>query len=187
LSCHLREESKRKTWLKHFLGATLEQADREPAQVIHEGPPRCNIAIRGELTLTVPHFLPRLTFQALAVLFWAAPPGIAPSQNPPANNKPEGTVRTQMRNAQVFDLLDGESAAFFPGGGRAAGVVSVLLAVDPLEQDMEQKVTARNAKRQEDRKRHRNLTGLARTGSADVGKAGAERLKNPERGLSGIF
>jgi hypothetical protein len=38
--------------------------------------------------------LPRLTFQALAVLFLAAPPGIAPSQNPPANNKPEGTVQT---------------------------------------------------------------------------------------------
>jgi hypothetical protein len=42
--------------------------------------------------------LPRLTFQALAVLLWAAPPGIAGSQNPAANNKPEGAVQTQMRN-----------------------------------------------------------------------------------------
>jgi hypothetical protein len=129
--------------------------------------------------------LPRLTFQALGVLFWAAPPGIAPSQNPPANNKPEGTVQTQMRNAQVFDLLDGESAAFFAAGGRAAGVVSVLLAVDPLEQDIKQKVTAKNAKRQEDCKRHRSLTRLARTGSPDEGIVGTERLKSL-RGLSGI-
>ena len=55
--------------------------------------------------------------------------------------------------------------------GVAAGVVSVLLAVDPLEQDIEQEVTAENAKREEHGKRHENLTRalckrLARTKKA---------------------
>jgi hypothetical protein len=63
--------------------------------------------------------LPRLTFQALAVLLWAALPGITASQNSPANNKPEGTVQTQMRNvtyhfsgtvAVEIRSLDGELA-----------------------------------------------------------------------------
>ena len=63
--------------------------------------------------------LPRLTFQALAVLLWAALPGIIASQNSPANNKPEGTVQTQMRNvtyhfsgtvAVEIRSLDGELA-----------------------------------------------------------------------------
>ena len=110
------------------------------------------------------------------MLFWAAPPGIAPSQNPAANNKREGPVQTQMRSAQVFDLLDGESAAFFAASGRAAGVVSVLHAVDPLEQDIEQKVTARNTKRQEDCKRH-NLTRAGANGSPGRGKSRNAKAK----------
>jgi hypothetical protein len=52
----------------------------------------------------------------------------------------------------------GESAAFLAAGGRAAAMVSVLLAVDPLEQDVEQEVTAKNANRQKYGKRHGDLT-----------------------------
>ncbi len=42
--------------------------------------------------------------------------------------------------------LFGRKGAAFLAGGDAAGVVSVLFAVDPLEQDVEQEVTAKNAK-----------------------------------------
>jgi hypothetical protein len=38
--------------------------------------------------------------------------------------------------------------------GRAAGVLSVLFAADPLKQDVEQEVTSQNAKGEEYRKRH---------------------------------
>ncbi len=36
--------------------------------------------------------------QALFILLCAAAPGIVVSQNPPANDKPEGTAQTQMSN-----------------------------------------------------------------------------------------
>ena len=36
--------------------------------------------------------------QALFILLYAATPAIVASQNPPASDKPEGTVQTQMRN-----------------------------------------------------------------------------------------
>jgi len=55
--------------------------------------------------------------------------------------------------ARLFDFVGGESVASLP-----ARVFSVLLAVCPLKQDVVQKKTAKNAKRQEDRKRHRSLT-----------------------------
>jgi hypothetical protein len=42
--------------------------------------------------------LPRLISRALFILLCAAAPGVVPGQNPPANDKPEGTVQTQMSN-----------------------------------------------------------------------------------------
>jgi len=67
-------------------------------------------------------------------------------------------------NARPFDLFAGESAAFFAAGGDAAGVVCVLLTVDPLEQDIEQEITAKNAKREKHCKRHRDLSRAAVNG-----------------------
>ena len=64
--------------------------------------------------------------------------------------------------ARLAGSFGGEGAASLAACGRAAGVFSVLLTVDPLKQDIEQKVTAKNAKRQKHCKRHRNLT---RTGA----------------------
>jgi hypothetical protein len=42
--------------------------------------------------------LPLLISRALFILLCAAAPGVVPGQNPPANDKPEGTVQTQMSN-----------------------------------------------------------------------------------------
>jgi hypothetical protein len=50
----------------------------------------------------------------------------------------------------LFDFFAGEGVAFLGAGGDTAGMISVLLTVDPLKQDIEQEVTAKDAKRQED-------------------------------------
>jgi len=42
--------------------------------------------------------LPLLISRALFLLLWAAAPGVVLGQNPPANDKPEGAVQTQMSN-----------------------------------------------------------------------------------------
>jgi len=55
--------------------------------------------------------------------------------------------------AMRIGLFNGVGVAFLACGD-VAGVLSVLFAVDPLEQDVEQEVTAENAKREEHRKRH---------------------------------
>jgi hypothetical protein len=59
-----------------------------------------------------------------------------------------------LRKRDYAGLSDffGEGAAFLAAGGHAASMFSVLLAVDPLKQDVQQKVTAKNAKRQKHRK-----------------------------------
>jgi len=64
----------------------------------------------------------------------------------------------KRKYARHFGLLAGEGAALFTACGWAAGMVSVLFAVDPLEQDVEQEVTSENAKREEYGKRHEGLT-----------------------------
>jgi len=53
----------------------------------------------------------------------------------------------------VAGLFGGEGAAFL-ACGNAAGALPVLFAVDPLEEGVEQKVTAENAEHEEHRKRH---------------------------------
>jgi hypothetical protein len=58
-------------------------------------------------------------------------------------------ARRKRENARLFDFFLGGGTAFFPACGHSAGMLSVLFAVDPLKQDVEQKVTAKNAKRQE--------------------------------------
>lgn len=65
--------------------------------------------------------------------------------------------------ARVAGLFGGESAAFLAGGD-AAGVLSVLFAVDPLEQDAEEEVTAKNAECEKHRERHRDLTRAGANG-----------------------
>src|SRR6266478_4864744 len=56
-----------------------------------------------------------------------------------------GALR-ERENARLIGLLAGDGTAFLAGGD-AAGVLSVLFAVDPLEEDVEQEVTSENAKR----------------------------------------
>ena len=68
----------------------------------------------------------------------------------------DGVLR-KREYAWLSGLFGGEGSAFL-ACGNVAGVFSVLFTVDPLEQDVEQKVKAKNAERQEYRKRHGNLT-----------------------------
>jgi hypothetical protein len=74
-------------------------------------------------------------------------------------------------------LFGGDGAAFFAASGDAAGVLSVLLAVDPLEQDIEKEITAKNAKREKHGKRHRDLTRAAVNGSPGQGKSKSGNAK----------
>ena len=78
----------------------------------------------------------------------------------------------------LADFVAGEGLASFPGCRQAAGMFSALLTVDPLEEDIEQQVTAENAKCQEDRKRQANLT---RTGVHDRSEQGQSRGGNPKK------
>jgi hypothetical protein len=55
----------------------------------------------------------------------------------------------KRKYAGFFNRFAGEGLAVLAAGGYATGVFAVFLAVDPLEQDVEQEVTAKNAKRQE--------------------------------------
>ena len=55
-------------------------------------------------------------------------------------------------------MFGGEGAALLAARGDAAGVIFVLFAVDPLEEDIEQEVTAENAECEEHSERHRGLT-----------------------------
>ena len=54
----------------------------------------------------------------------------------------------KWEHAGLFNRFAGEGLAFLTTGGYATGVFSVLFAVDPLKEDVEQEVTAKNAKRQ---------------------------------------
>jgi hypothetical protein len=53
--------------------------------------------------------------------------------------------------ARFFDLLIGWDAAPVAVGGQAAWAISVLLAVNPLVQGIEQEVAAKNTKREKHR------------------------------------
>jgi hypothetical protein len=57
----------------------------------------------------------------------------------------------------------------------------VLFAVNPLEEDIQQKVAAKNAKRQENCKRHADLTRTGVHSSPNEERVEAEALKSPER------
>ena len=73
-------------------------------------------------------------------------------------------------------LFGGEGAAFFACGD-AAGVLSIFFAVDPLEEGVEQEITAENAKREEHGKRHRNLTRAHVNGESGHGKSRGGKAK----------
>ena len=66
-------------------------------------------------------------------------------------------------DARVIGWFGRKSEAF-RAGGEAAGVLSVLFAVDPLEEAVEQEITAKNTKREKHRERHRNLTRAGANG-----------------------
>jgi hypothetical protein len=88
----------------------------------------------------------------------------------------------RKRDHPVFaNLVADEGLAFLAGCGGAAGMFSALFAVDPLEEDIEQKVTAQNAKRQENRKRHADLTRTGVHSSPNEKRVEAEALKSPEK------
>jgi hypothetical protein len=67
-------------------------------------------------------------------------------------------VLRKRKYDRLADFFGGEGRAFLAAGGHSASVFSVLFTVYPLEQDVEQKVTSKDAKRQKHSKRHRNLT-----------------------------
>jgi hypothetical protein len=70
-----------------------------------------------------------------------------------------GRALREGESTRWFDLFAGESAAFLAACRCSAGVISVpFLAVDPLEQDIQQEVTPKNGKRQKYGKGHRDLT-----------------------------
>lgn len=66
----------------------------------------------------------------------------------------------KREHASLSGFFSGERAPSFPACGRPAGVISVLFTVYPLKQDIQQEVTAKNAKRQKHGKRHVDLTRL---------------------------
>jgi hypothetical protein len=66
-----------------------------------------------------------------------------------------------------FNRFAGQGLAVLTACGYAAGVFAVFLAVDPLEQDVEQEVAAKNAKRQKYGDRHRTSRGPVCMTSAD--------------------
>jgi hypothetical protein len=69
----------------------------------------------------------------------------------------DGVLR-KREYAGFFDTPAREGAALLAAGGDAAGAILVFFAVDPLEEDIEQEVTAKNANRQKYSKRHGGLT-----------------------------
>ena len=52
----------------------------------------------------------------------------------------------------LCNFFGGERAVSLTACGDATGVFPVLLTVDPLEEGVEQEITAKNAKREEHRK-----------------------------------
>ena len=60
--------------------------------------------------------------------------------------------------ARLSGLFAGEGAALLAASGDAAVVIFVFFAVDPLEEDIEQEVTAENAECEEHSERHGGLT-----------------------------
>ena len=73
-------------------------------------------------------------------------------------------------------MFGGGGAAFLAGGD-AAGVLSVLFAVDPLEEGVEQEVTAKNGEREKHRKRHWDLTRARVNGESGHGKSRGGKAK----------
>jgi len=73
-------------------------------------------------------------------------------------------VLGKQEYARLLGLLAGEGEAFPGTGGDAAGMIFVFFAVDPLKEDVEQEVTAENAKREEHSKRHGDLTRAGANG-----------------------
>ena len=79
--------------------------------------------------------------------------------------------------ARLADIFGGEGTASLAACGRAARVFSVLLTVYPLEQEIEQKVTSNDAKRQKHRKRHRDLTRTGVNAKPELGKNRSGKAK----------
>jgi len=67
-------------------------------------------------------------------------------------------VLAKRENARLIGLIGGKGATSLASCGDTTSVVSVLFTVDPLKQDIEQEVTAKNANRQKYGKRHWDLT-----------------------------
>jgi hypothetical protein len=87
-----------------------------------------------------------------------------------------GALR-KRENAWLSGFLGGEGAASLAACGRAAGVISVLLAVYPLKQGIEKEVTSKNAKRQKHRERHRDLTRTGENMQSGQGKNRSAKAK----------
>jgi hypothetical protein len=76
----------------------------------------------------------------------------------------------------VAGLFGREGAAFLAGGD-AAGVLPVFFAVDPLEEGVEQEITAKNGEREKHRKRHWDLTRAHVNGESGHGKSKGGKAK----------
>jgi hypothetical protein len=71
----------------------------------------------------------------------------------------------------------GEGVVVLAARGRTAGVVPVLFAIDPLEQDIKQEVTSKNANRQKYGNRHGGLTRADVNGKPEQEKSRSEKAK----------
>jgi hypothetical protein len=81
----------------------------------------------------------------------------------------------------------GERAAPFLAGGYAAGVFSVLLAVDPLEEGIKQEITYKDAKREIHIELHETSLELVRMPSPYNEIVGAENQKSPEKFVKNLL
>jgi hypothetical protein len=89
--------------------------------------------------------------------------------------------------AGFLDTFAGEGSAVLTVCGYATDVFSVLFAVDPLKEHVEQEVAAKNAKRQKHGNRHRTSRGPVCMTSADEQSVCAWTLKSPEQFMRNLL
>jgi hypothetical protein len=89
-----------------------------------------------------------------------------------------------VREREYICLLDfngGDGTGLLGGCGRAARDFSVLLAVDPLEEDIEQEVAAKDANRQKNCEGHGGLARANVNASPDKERVETAWERSPER------
>ena len=85
------------------------------------------------------------------------------------------------KDVRFFGCSVGKSERLLGGCRRAAGDFSALLAVDPLEEDIEQEVAAKDANRQKNREGHGGLARAGVNASPDKERVVPAWERSPER------